>query len=142
MDSRQSGARFLEALRRRSFDDLEALLSPEVEFRILVPAGLRYCTGAAKTADYFRGWFGTGTVERRQDCNGEPYPDMQTTAFAVLEDGVGEAVEHRVPFHYRLDLHNKRGHCMCQQNGFLTVDPSGRIGRLDIVCSGIVPLAS
>ncbi len=134
------GERFFGAIGAGEFDELEALLAEDVTFRILLPPGLRSCTGATATADYFRGWFGPVAISKHQSCNGDPYPFLQTTSRRLLAGEVGEPIAGRVPIRYRLALQNKRGDCRCEQSGFYQVGDAGSIAVLDLVCSGVRPI--
>src|SRR5947208_214290 len=64
--------RFLDALTRRDFSELEACLHPEIRFRALVPRGPFELNTALETVARFRTWFGEAPV------------------FEVLEASVGQ----------------------------------------------------
>ncbi len=52
------GQRFLAALARRDFEDLEACFQIDARFRALVPSGIREGTGPQEAVAWLRRWFG------------------------------------------------------------------------------------
>lgn len=139
--ARNVGNLFLAHLAAGEFGLLETLLSPEVHFRCMTPGGLSECRNNVAAIDFLRGWFGPTRVEKTQPISGAPYPFMHTTRMNLLEGHVGRPVSengHRVPIRYLLDLENEKGHTRCEQQGYYT-EVDGKITKIDLVCSGILP---
>lgn len=116
-----AGRAFLEALTSRDFEGVEASLDPDIQFRGLLPGGLRELSGAAAVTDQLRSWF--------------EKPD----AFEV-EEIVAEDIADRLRISYRFRLHDEDGWAVIEQQAFCHVD-DGRIERFDLVCSGFRPVA-
>ena len=91
--------------------------------RALLPSGLREWTGAEAIADRFARWFG------------------DTEDFELVEATVGE-VGGRLHLHWRLRLRAERlgaGWFTVEQQAYADTDDSGRIARLDLLCTGYRP---
>jgi ketosteroid isomerase-like protein len=112
-------ARFLDALGRRDFDQLEACLAPDVWFRALLPKGQRESNAAHEVAATFRTWFGD-----------------ETESELVHADHY--SVAGRVFLSYRLRRLSSSapGWHLVEQAGFCRIRED-RIARLDIVCTGL-----
>lgn len=115
--------RFLEALGRRDFDQLEASLAPDVWFRALLPKAQRESNAAHEVAATFRSWFGDQTASEL--IHSEHY-----------------TVAGRVFLSYRLQLlsTSSPGWHVVEQAGFCRIRED-RISRLDVVCTGLHPIA-
>ena len=114
---------FLEGLAAQDFAQLGGALAAGARLRALLPVGLREWTGAAVIADRFAGWFGN------------------TEDFDLVEASVGE-VGGRLHLHWRLRLRAERlgaGWFTVEQQAYADTDESGRIGRLDMLCTGYRP---
>ena len=114
---------FLEGLAAQDFAQLGGALAVGARLRALLPSGLREWTGAAVIADRFAGWFGN------------------TEDFDLVEASVGE-VGGRLHLHWRLRLRAERlgaGWFTVEQQAYADTDESGRIGRLDMLCTGYRP---
>lgn len=111
--------RFLDALARRDFDELEALLAPDVWFRALLPRSIHETRSAGEAIAALRDWYGGAsefeplTADRYRMANREHlrYRFRLLPAWAPEE-------WHEI-----------------EQAGFCRVR-DGRISRLDVVCSG------
>ena len=122
MTARSPGA-FVEGLAAQDFALLGGTLAPDVRFRALLPRGLREWTGAEVTAGQFARWFG------------------DTEDFELMDGAVGE-VGGRLHLHWRLRLRAERlgsGWFTVEQQAYADTDESGRIARLDLLCTGYRP---
>ena len=91
--------------------------------RALLPSGLREWAGAEAIAGRFARWFG------------------DTEDFELVEATVGE-VGGRLHLHWRLRLRAERlgaGWFTVEQQAYADTDESGRIARLDLLCTGYRP---
>jgi hypothetical protein len=114
---------FLEDLAAQGFARLGDALSAEVRLRALLPGGLREWTGAETIAGVFACWFG------------------DTEDFELVEASVG-AVGGRLHLRWRLRLRAERlgaGWFTVEQQAYADTDESGRITRLDLLCTGYRP---
>jgi hypothetical protein len=114
---------FLEGLAAQDFARLGGALAADAYLRALLPSGLREWAGAEAIADRFAHWFG-GTQD-----------------FDLVEATVGE-VGGRLHLHWRLRLRAERlgaGWFTVEQQVYADTDDSGRIARLDLLCTGYRP---
>jgi len=114
---------FLECLEAQDFAGIGNALTADVRLRALLPAGLREWTGAETIAGEFATWFG------------------DTEDFELLEAAVGE-VGGRLHLHWRLRLQAERlgtGWFTVEQQAYADAAVGGRIGRLDLLCTGYRP---
>jgi hypothetical protein len=114
---------FLEALAAQDFARLGGSLAADAYLRALLPSGLREWTGADAIADRFAHWFG------------------DTQDFDLVEATVGE-VGGRLHLHWRLRLRAERlgaGWFTVEQQVYADAGESGRIARLDLLCTGYRP---
>ena len=114
---------FLEGLASQDFGELGGALATGACLRALLPSGLREWAGAEAIADRFARWFG------------------DTKDFELLEAAVGE-VGGRLQLHWRLRLRAERlgsGWFTVEQQAYADTDDSGRIARLDLLCTGYRP---
>jgi hypothetical protein len=117
-DGVRLGEAFVEALGRRDFLRLEALLDPHVRFRALVPPGLRTADDAAAAAAHPRGWFG------------------DADRFDLVASTVGR-IGPRLRLSYRIRLHEEGVWYAVEQQAYLDVG-GDLIRSVDILCSGFV----
>ena len=114
---------FLEGLAAQDFAQLGGALAAGARLRALLPPGLMEWTGAEAIAGRFARWFG------------------DTEDFELLEATVGE-VGGRLHLHWRLRLRAERlgaGWFTVEQQVYADTDESGRIIRLDLLCTGYRP---
>jgi hypothetical protein len=114
---------FLEGLAAQDFAGLGGALADGARLRALLPSGLREWAGAEMIADRFVRWFGA------------------TEDFELVEAAVGE-VGGRLHLHWRLRLRAERlgaGWFTVEQQAYADTDESGRIARLDLLCTGYLP---
>jgi hypothetical protein len=113
----------LEGLAAQDFARLGHALAADVRLRALLPGGLREWTGPEAIADRFARWFG------------------DTEDFELTEAAVGE-VGDRLHLQWRLRLRAERlgpGWFTVEQQAYADTDDSGRIARLDLLCTGYRP---
>ena len=116
---------FLEGLAAQDFAQLGGALAAGARLRALLPRGLREWTGAEVIAGQFARWFG------------------DTDDFELVEATVGE-VGGRLHLHWRLRLRAERlgaGWFTVEQQVYADAADSGRIVRLDLLCTGYRPEA-
>jgi hypothetical protein len=117
---RAVGEAFLRALAHRDFEALQACLRQDVDFRALVPSGIRQATDASGTAARLRLWFG------------------EADSFDMLRTEIGR-VAGRLSITYRIRLHDSDGWQVIEQRLYCDIGDDGRIGTLDLLCSGFLP---
>src|SRR5580658_10503363 len=111
---------FLAGLAAQDFAQLGGALAANACLRALLPSGLREWAGADAIAHRFERWFG------------------DTEDFDLVEAAVGE-VGDRLHLHWRLRLRAERlgtGWFTVEQQAYADTDHSGRIARLDLLCTG------
>jgi hypothetical protein len=111
---------FLEGLAAQDFARLGGALTADVRLRALLPRGFRELAGAEAIAAQFASWFG------------------DTEDFEFVEGAVGE-VGGRLRLHWLLRLRAERlgaGWFTVEQQAYADTGDSGRIARLDLVCTG------
>jgi hypothetical protein len=116
--------RLLEALGHQDFVMLADALERDVHLRALVTRGLVELEGSAEVADKFRFWFG------------------DTDAFELLDASIGE-VAGRLRLSWRVRLQASRlgdGWRVVEQQTYVTCAESGRIARIDLLCTGYIPV--
>src|ERR1700722_12614280 len=116
---------FLEGLAAQDFNRLDDALSTDSKLRALLPRGFKEWTGADVIAGQFARWFG------------------DTEDFELVEATVGD-VAGRLHLHCRLRLNAERpgnGWFTVEQQSYADAAASGRIARLDLLCTGCRPEA-
>jgi hypothetical protein len=114
---------FVEGLAGQDFTQLGDALAPDARLRALLPHGPFEWAGAEAIAGRFAGWFG------------------DTEDFEVIDATVGE-VGGRLHLHWRLRLRAQRlgpGWFTVEQQAYADTGDSGRIARLDVLCTGYQP---
>jgi hypothetical protein len=114
---------FVEGLAAQDFAQLGGALAADACLRALLPSGLWEWAGADAIAHRFARWFG------------------DTEDFELVEATVGE-VGGRLHLHWRLRLQAERlgaGWFTVEQQAYADTDESGRIARLDLLCTGYRP---
>jgi hypothetical protein len=113
----------VEGLVAQDFAELGGAFAADACLRALLPAGLREWAGAEAIARVFARWFG------------------DTEDFELIEATVGE-VGGRLHLHWRLRLRAERlgaGWFTVEQQAYADTDESGRIARIDLLCTGYRP---
>jgi hypothetical protein len=114
---------FLGGLAAQDFTRLGDALAAEARLRALLPPGQFEWTGADVIAGQFAHWFG------------------DTAAFELAEATVAE-IGGRLHLRWRLRLQAERlgaGSFIVEQQAYADTDEAGRIGRLDLLCTGYRP---
>jgi hypothetical protein len=113
------GKRLAEAVAAQDASAIAACFAPGVEFRALVPPGVRERTGAEDAAALIAGWFADSTELDLVESQTEEVGDRLHVAyrFEGVEDGEPYVVEQ---------------HLYCMLTG-------GIIERADLLCSGFRP---
>ena len=118
MNCNDIGTRFVQALSGRNWNNLESLFQPSIEFRALIPPGLREASSGVEASGHFREWFG------------------RADAFELV-DFVIEPLLDKIHIAYRLRLHEDRWY-RCEQQTFCVV-AGDQIEKMDLLCSGFRP---
>ena len=113
------GDQLIEAVATRDASALAACFSPDLEFRALVPSGLRERHGASETAQLFTKWF------------------ADSTELDLVESRVDE-VGGRLYVVYRLTGVEDDEPYLVEQHLYGTV-VDGKISKADLLCSGFRP---
>jgi hypothetical protein len=114
---------FLDGIAAQDFGQIGKALTDDVKLRALLPGGLRQWAGAEAIAAAFATWFG------------------DTEDFELLEAAADE-VGGRLHLHWRLRLQAERlgpGWFTVEQQAYADTSAGGRIGRLDLLCTGYRP---
>ena len=114
------GKSFVAALAAQDFPRLRETIAADVRFRLLVPRGPQENSGADETLARFVGWFG-GVDELR------------------LESSYVNTVADRLVMTYRLRLRDASGWRLIEQHLVASLASDGRIGTLDLLCTGFHP---
>jgi hypothetical protein len=114
------GRQFVQAIANRDFPAIRTCFADDVQFRALVPRGLREATGAVDATGYFQTWF--ASAERIEALN-------------LGCDMIGD----RQHLAWRLRVHRPTDTTILEQHAFATWD-GARITHFDLVCSGFRPL--
>lgn len=113
------GTRLVRAIAERDEAALRDCFAADVEFRALIPPGLRERTGAGESASLMLQWF------------------VDSTELQLL-DSSSEEVGDRVHVSYRFDGVEEGEPYVVEQQLYCTV-ADGKIIRADLLCSGFRP---
>lgn len=114
--------RLLDALARQDFATIGDALEDDVHLRALVTRGLVELHGSDAVVAKFRYWFG------------------DTDDFDLLDATIGD-VAGRLHLSWRVRLRAPRlgeGWRVVEQQAYVTNGESGRIARLDLLCTGYI----
>ena len=111
------GARLVAGIAAQDAAAIASCFAEDVEFRALTPNGLRERTGAAETAGLVAAWFGDSTE-------------------LDLVDSHADEVEDRVHISYRFAGAEAGEPYVVEQQLYCVVNGSGKIERVDLLCSG------
>jgi hypothetical protein len=112
------GRGFVAALERQAWEELAGLLDPTVQFRALIPYGLREANDRDSAAKYLQKWFGDADQ-------------------LVLQSSEVELMHDRVHIAYRIREHEDKWY-LVEQQAYCTIR-DGLIKQIDLVCSGFRP---
>jgi len=113
------GTRFVEAIAAQDQWAIASCFTPEVEFRALIPPGVRERAGAADAAALIAGWFADSTELDLVDSRTEEVGDRLHLAYRL------EGVEEGKPY-------------IVEQHLFCAL-ADDLIVRADLLCSGFRP---
>lgn len=115
------GEAFADALSRKDFDEVTALLHPEVDFRGLTPRRVWEASDAKSVVEeILMSWF-------------EPSDELER-----LVSTDTDAFADRARVGYRLEGHNPDGPFVVEQQAYYE-ERDGRIVWMRVVCSGFRP---
>ncbi|HVO38851.1 MAG TPA: hypothetical protein VMV03_07460 [Spirochaetia bacterium] len=118
MNGEDIGTSFVQALSGRDWGGLAGLFQPSIQFRALVPSGLREASSDVDASGHFQQWFG------------------KAAAVELVDFTVGAMLD-RIHVSYRLRVQKDRWYGIEQQT-FCVVN-GDRIERMDLLCSGFRP---
>jgi ketosteroid isomerase-like protein len=113
------GSKLVQAVAAQDPSAVTACFADDVEFRALIPRGLRQRRGAPETALLISGWFADST-------------DLD------LVDSRVDEVGDRLHIAYRFEGAEEGEPYLVEQHLYATVR-NGRIHRADLLCSGFRP---
>jgi hypothetical protein len=112
------GRGFVAALERQAWEELAACLDPSVQFRALIPSGLRSADNREAAAKYLQRWFGDADQ-------------------LILLSSQVEPMQDRIHITYRIREHEDQWYLVEQQAYCAIRD--GQINMMDLLCSGFRP---
>ena len=115
----QVGEAFLAALAFRDFEQVNAVFHDQIQFRALVPSGIREGVNAEETTAWLRRWF--------EDAD----------EFEVLNSSVDQVAD-RLHITYRFRLRKNIDWQVIEQQAYCTAI-DGRIEVMNLLCSGFRP---
>ena len=121
MNDRRVASELIEAIAAQDWGRLQACFAPEVQFRALIPPGVRERFGAAATAELIGAWFG----------DADPLE---------LVDSQIDAVGDRVHVSYRFHAIEEGKSYLVEQHLYCVVGSDG-IESVNLLCSGFRPAA-
>jgi TusA-related sulfurtransferase len=113
--------RLVAAIAARDYARLFDTLSRDARMRYLIPSGPGQVLGAADVAAKYFDWFG------------------DADAIDIREILV-ERVADRTSARFRCLVHERGAWELVEQQAYLDVDEAGRIGAIDVLCSGFRPV--
>lgn len=116
----EAARQIVDAIAARDYGRIFEVLSRDVRFRYVIPSGPAEVIGAADVAAKYFEWFGDA-------------------AELEVQETVVERVSDRTSARYRFRVRKGRHWEVIEQQAYLDVDSEGRIGVIDLVCSGFRP---
>jgi hypothetical protein len=110
---------FVHSLATRDFAALESTFAPDVQFRALVPPGLREAHSRSQARHLYEDWFAA------------PH-GFEMVGHTIVPVGSRSHVAYRLHF---VDEGMRK---LCEQRIFVTTGEQG-IERCDLLCSGFLP---
>ena len=118
----EAGRQFAETLATKQWDELAALLDPQLDFRAMTPRRFwEAATPAEVVDDVLTVWFGAGDH------------------IEGLEEVQVGTVADRCSVRYQLRVRNNDGVHLVEQQGYYDVGEDGRIVKLHMMCAGYRP---
>ncbi len=118
VDSATTGRLFVAVLARQAWQELAACLDDAVQFRALIPSGLRTADDRASAASYFQKWFGDADQ-------------------LILITSQVEPIQDRLHIICRFRAHEDQWYIVEQQAYCIGQD--GTIKKMNLLCSGFRP---
>jgi len=115
------GQLFVAVLARQAWQELAACLDAAVQFRALIPGGLRTAGDRTSAAGYFQKWFGDADQ-------------------LILIASLVQPMHDRLYITYRFRAHEDQWYIVEQQAYCIVQD--GHIRQMDLLCSGFRPEAT
>ena len=120
LDPIATGQTLVAALARQAWEQLAGCLDDSVQFRALIPHGLRSADDRAGAASYFQKWFGDASE-------------------LILLGSEVQVMHDRLHITYRFRAHEDQWYIV-EQHAYCVVE-NGSIKRIDLLCSGFRPEA-
>lgn len=117
-DPRATGKIFIDAVARQAWTELAACFDETVQFRALIPSGLKDAEDRGSAAAYLQKWFGDADQ-------------------LILLNSSVQPVQDRLHITYRFRAHEDQWYVVEQQ--MYCVMQDGLIKRADLLCSGFRP---
>ena len=118
VNSATTGKLFVAVLARQAWQELAACLDEAVQFRALIPSGLRTADDRTSATSYFQKWFGDADQ-------------------LVLISSLVQPMHDRLHITYRFRAHEDQWYIVEQQAYCIVQD--GHIKQIDLLCSGFRP---
>jgi hypothetical protein len=112
------GRCFVAALEHQAWEELAACLDPTVQFRALIPSGLRNADNRETAARYLQKWFGDADQ-------------------LILQSSQVDSIQDRIHITYRIREHEDQWY-LVEQQAYCTIR-DGKIKMMDLLCSGFRP---
>ena len=112
------GRGFVAALEHQAWAELAACFDPNVQFRALIPSGLRSADNREAAAKYLQKWFGDADQ-------------------LILQSSQVELMHDRIHITYRIREHEDQWY-LVEQQAYCTIR-DGQIQMMDLLCSGFRP---
>ena len=119
IDAPSAVHQFVAALAARDFDAMQSTLGPNVQFRALIPPGMRSASTPSEARAAIEAWF------------------VDSDEFEMVQRSV-ETIGDRLHGSYRIHGRENGERYVCQQQIYATLEES-RIVKLDVMCSGFRP---
>jgi hypothetical protein len=117
-NSATTGNVLVAALARQAWQELAACFDDAVQFRALIPSGLRAADDRASATSYFQKWFGDADE-------------------LILLTSLVQPMHDRLHITYQFRAHEDQWYIVEQQAYCIVQD--GHIKRIDLLCSGFRP---
>ena len=113
-----TGQVLVDAIARQAWDELAACLDEAVQFRALIPRGLRTADDRLAASAYFQKWFGDADQ-------------------LILLDSNVQVMHDRLHISYHFRAHEDQWYIV-EQHVYAVVE-NGQFKQLDLLCSGFRP---
>jgi hypothetical protein len=120
-DPLEIGKGFVRALEHQAWEELAFFFDTAVQFRALIPGGLRVADNREAAAKYLRKWFGDADQ-------------------LILLSSEVQRMHDRLHISYHIREHEDQWYIV-EQQAYCTIR-DGRITEMDLLCSGFRPEVS